>query len=115
MSGKEATHDIAYIFRGVRKVACVSFEYFRSKVSKLFCHHSSLRPCGSSLAWDAVLVLDTRYLFEPGIYTNAGKLQELVLCISASLVLQSTDLLLKPSQIMQNKTVDHGLTHQAAQ
>lgn len=62
-----------------------------------------------------VLVLDTRYLLEPGIYANPGKLQELVLYISVLFVLRSTDLLPKPSQIMQNKTVDHGLTHQAAQ
>lgn len=62
-----------------------------------------------------LLVLDTRYLFEPGIYANPGKLQELLLYISISLVLPSTDLLPKPAQIMQNKTVDHGLTHQAAQ
>lgn len=31
-----------------------------------------------------------------------------------SLVLQSMYLVLKPSKIMQNKTVDHGLTHHAA-
>lgn len=61
-----------------------------------------------------MLVLDTRYLLEPGIYANPGKLQELVLYISVSLVLQNTELILKPSQIMQNKTVDHGLSHQAA-
>lgn len=61
-----------------------------------------------------LLVLDTRYLLEPGIYANPGKLQELVLYISVSLVLWSTALLPKPSQIMQNKTVDHCLTHQAA-
>ena len=47
LSGKGATHFIAYIFRGVRKVACMSFEYFISKFSKLICHRSSLRPCGS--------------------------------------------------------------------
>lgn len=61
-----------------------------------------------------MLVLDTRYLFEPGIYANPGKRQKLVLHISVSLVLQSTVLILKPSQIMQNKTVCHGLSHQAA-
>lgn len=115
LSGKGATHFIAYIFRGVRKVACMSFEYFISKFSKLICHRSSFRPCGSQLAWDVLLVLDTRYLLEPGIYANPGKLQELVLYISVSLVRWSTDLLPKLSQIMQNKTVDHGLTHQTAQ
>lgn len=47
LSGKGATHFIAYIFRRVRKVACMSLEYFRSKFSKLFCHRSTLRPCGS--------------------------------------------------------------------
>lgn len=51
----------------------------------------------------------------PGIYANPGKLYELVLYISVSLVLQRANLLPKPVQIMQNTTVDHRLTHQAAQ
>lgn len=50
-----------------------------------------------------------------GMYPNPGKLYELVLYISVSLVLQRANLLPKPVQIMQNKTVDHRLTHQAAQ
>lgn len=61
-----------------------------------------------------MLVLDTRYLFEPGIYANPGKRQKPILHISVFLVLQSLVLILKPSQIMQNKTVGPGLPHQAA-
>lgn len=62
-----------------------------------------------------LLVLDTRYLLEPGIYANHGETAGTsIIFLCLSLVLQSTDLLPKPSQIMQNKTVDHGLTHQAA-
>jgi len=76
---------------------------------------SSFRPCGSRLVRDVVQILDTNSLLYPGIYANPGKLLELVLYILAPLVLQSTNLLPKPLQIMLNKTIDHSLSHQAAQ
>lgn len=53
-------------------------------------------------------VLDTRYLPELEFHANP-----VFCCISLSPLLCG-DSLTRPSQIMQNKTVDHGLTHQAA-
>lgn len=62
---------------------------------------------GCSLSSKLVISLCLGFMLTQGNCMN--------LYISVSLVLQRANLLPKPVQIMQNTTVDHRLTHQAAQ
>lgn len=87
----EQSHTFYCIYIQEKKVACVRFEYFSSKFSKLLCHRSSWL-AGEGSPTSPAFEIQVQILLEPGIKAIEEKLQGLVVYISVPPVLWRADL-----------------------